>query len=93
MATSSDSQASRARRRLPGGAAEAGIGRQAAIATVAAEFVGEARMQREAPPRQPLKRTAVAPVERQEPARLAGGTAGDRHRLDYHRRDAAGLRK
>jgi hypothetical protein len=46
-------------------------------------------VQREAAARQRLERRAVAPVERQKAAGLAGCRAGDRSALDHHNIDAA----
>ena len=46
-------------------------------------------MQREAAAGQGVERTAGAPVERQEAARLAGGRAGDPRALDDDDLDAA----
>ena len=70
-------------------AREAAIGVEAPIAPIAVDLFGEAGVQREAPPRQGFERAAVAPVERQEAARLAGGGAGDARPLDDDRLRAA----
>ena len=58
-------------------AGEAAIGGEAAIAPIAADLFRQARVQGKAAPRQRLERAAVAPVERQEAARLAGRRARD----------------
>src|SRR5581483_7602469 len=65
------SRAARLRARPPGVAGHAPI-----APGFPAEALGELGMQGKAAPRQALERAAVAPVARQEAARLAGGGAG-----------------
>jgi hypothetical protein len=60
----------------------AAVGRHAPIAPITPDLVCEAPMQGEAAPSQRLERRAIAPVERQESARLAGGRASERSAFD-----------
>jgi len=73
---------------LPGAGDDA-EGLDPAIAPVAAEAPGQFGMQIEAPARQGRERRAVAPVARQEPARLAGSGVGDARALHDEGLDAA----
>ena len=57
---------------------------EAAIAPVAAEFLGEFGVQSEAAPGEWCQRRAVAPVEGEKAAGLAGGRAGDAGTFDEH---------
>jgi hypothetical protein len=66
---------------------DAAIGGEAPIAPVAADLLGEPRVQCKAAPHEGRERGAVAPVERQKPAGLAGGRAGDPGPLDDGRFD------
>ena len=70
-------------------AGDAAIGGEAAIAPVAADFLGEAGVQRKTAPRERLERRAVAPVERQKAAGFAGGGTGEPGALDDGRLDPA----
>jgi len=67
----------RATTRVTLGNHRSGIGRHAAIAPIARNFVGQRGVQRKTPPRQRIERAAGAPVERQEAAGLAGCRSGD----------------
>ncbi len=65
------------------------VGREATIAPVAPHRVRQARMQREAAPRQRLQRRTIAPVEGQKSPRLARCRTGDAGAFDDGRVDAA----
>ena len=60
-----------------------------AVPPLVVDALGKLRVEREAAARQRLDRRAVAPVEREEAARLAGGRIGDAGALDHRALDAA----
>src|SRR5262249_24122920 len=68
---------------------EAGVRGHAPVTPIAADLLGELRMKREAAPRQLIKGAPVAPVEREEAARLARCRARDPHAFDHGSANAA----